>query len=452
MRLDEVVDVCVRCGGIHSTGFGDDVVQRRVDVLGHSLRVTTDIDVCAGLKPVEELRRLLHHAVLHIGFRVAIGTVAGAALGTSTVTSFIESASGVEQGGRTGLTGLVVAALFLLALFFSPLIAMVGSYPPITAPALVIVGAMMSQNVGKIDWKDYTESIPAFLTMIGIPLSYSIADGLALGFISYPIVKFLSGRGHEAGPDRGRRALRYGLPGEGPCAWRLAGVDAGDQPLQDLRRHVAGEFCVDPHRMQGRGPYAARLVPAIELDGEKDVGRLRTSIGNHGVVGRPLKIGIVEVDVSPPMTRGGHIDQPSALANQRGNPVHENKVAEVIGTELCLKAVHGMAKRGCHHSGIGNDHVETLPARQEFVGAGADALQTGQIERDQLEAATIRRGVLLHLRGRGRGFLKVPHCSCHLRTVGRKSPRRLNADARGHAGDENAFSVQIDPRQNLVGS
>jgi len=129
----------------------------------------------------------------------AVGTVAGAALGTSTVTSFVESAAGVEQGGRTGLTGLVVAALFLLALFFSPLIAMVGSYPPITAPALVIVGAMMAQNAARIDWKDYTESVPAFLTLIGIPLSYSIADGLALGFISYPIIKLFTGRGREAG-------------------------------------------------------------------------------------------------------------------------------------------------------------------------------------------------------------------------------------------------------------
>jgi AGZA family xanthine/uracil permease-like MFS transporter len=129
----------------------------------------------------------------------AVGTVAGAALGTSTVTSFIESAAGVEQGGRTGLTGVVVAGLFLLALFFSPVIAMVGSYPPLTAPALVIVGAMMMQNVVRIDWRDHTESIPAFLTLIGIPLSYSIADGLALGFISYPIIKFCSGRGREIG-------------------------------------------------------------------------------------------------------------------------------------------------------------------------------------------------------------------------------------------------------------
>jgi xanthine/uracil/vitamin C permease (AzgA family) len=86
---------------------------------------------------------------------------------------------------------------FSLALFFSPLIAMVGSCPPITAPALTIVGVMMMQNVSKIDWKDYTESIPAFLIIIGIPLSYSIADGLSLGFISYPIIKALSGHGRE---------------------------------------------------------------------------------------------------------------------------------------------------------------------------------------------------------------------------------------------------------------
>src|SRR5262249_42681746 len=127
----------------------------------------------------------------------AIGTVAGAALGASTVTSFIESAAGVQQGGRTGLTGMVVALLFLLALFLNPLVAMVGSYPPITAPALVIVGAMMIQNVARVDWQDYSESLPAFLTMIGIPLSYSISDGLALGFISYPIIKLFSGKGRQ---------------------------------------------------------------------------------------------------------------------------------------------------------------------------------------------------------------------------------------------------------------
>jgi adenine/guanine/hypoxanthine permease len=124
----------------------------------------------------------------------AIGTVAGAALGTSTVTSFIESASGVEQGGRTGLTALVAATLFLLALFFSPVINMIGSYAPITAPALVVVGALMMRNVTKIEWDNYAESLPTFLVIAGIPLTFSIADGLALGFIAYPLVKLLAGQ------------------------------------------------------------------------------------------------------------------------------------------------------------------------------------------------------------------------------------------------------------------
>jgi AGZA family xanthine/uracil permease-like MFS transporter len=127
----------------------------------------------------------------------ALGTVAGAALGTSTVTSFIESAAGVEQGGRTGLTALVAAALFLLALCFSPLIDMIGSYRAITAPALVVVGSMMMRNAAKIDWNNYAESLPALLVVAGIPLTFSIADGLALGFIAYPVVKLLSGQGRD---------------------------------------------------------------------------------------------------------------------------------------------------------------------------------------------------------------------------------------------------------------
>lgn len=128
----------------------------------------------------------------------AIGTVAGAALGTSTVTSYVESAAGVEQGGRTGLTAVVAAGLFLLALPLTPLIAMIGSYPPITAPVLLIVGALMMRSVTTIEWDDATEAIPAFLTLIGIPLTYSIADGIALGLIAYPILKLSTGRAHEA--------------------------------------------------------------------------------------------------------------------------------------------------------------------------------------------------------------------------------------------------------------
>ncbi|MCP5524667.1 MAG: NCS2 family permease [Verrucomicrobiales bacterium] len=127
----------------------------------------------------------------------ATGTVAGALMGTSTVTSFIESAAGVQQGGRTGLTAITTAALFLVALCFSPIIAMVASYPPMTAAALVMVGAMMMKTVSRIDWDDTTEALPAFLIMLGMPLTLSVGDGLALGLVAYPAVKLLSGRGRE---------------------------------------------------------------------------------------------------------------------------------------------------------------------------------------------------------------------------------------------------------------
>ena len=127
----------------------------------------------------------------------AIGTVAGAALGTSTVTSFIESTAGVEQGGRTGLTSCTTALLFLGAVFFAPLARMVGDYPAITAPALVLVGGMMMRNVANIEWSDFTEALPSFLIVIGIPFTYSIGDGLALGFLAYPVVKIVSGRRRE---------------------------------------------------------------------------------------------------------------------------------------------------------------------------------------------------------------------------------------------------------------
>jgi AGZA family xanthine/uracil permease-like MFS transporter len=127
----------------------------------------------------------------------AAGTVAGACMGTSTITSYIESSAGVAYGGRTGLTSVTTGLLFLAALLFSPLIGTISGYPPITACALVIVGAIMMKNAERIDWEDYSESIPAFLVAIGIPLTFSIADGLAMGFISYPIIKIISGKARK---------------------------------------------------------------------------------------------------------------------------------------------------------------------------------------------------------------------------------------------------------------
>lgn len=127
----------------------------------------------------------------------AVATTAGATLGSSTVTAYVESATGVAEGGRTGLTAVTVGVLFLLAVFFSPLAAAVPAVA--TAPALIIVGSLMLRAATSIDWQDATEAVPAFLTLIGMPLTFSIANGLALGFISYPLVKLLAGRGREVG-------------------------------------------------------------------------------------------------------------------------------------------------------------------------------------------------------------------------------------------------------------
>jgi AGZA family xanthine/uracil permease-like MFS transporter len=118
----------------------------------------------------------------------AVGTVAGAALGTSTVTSYIESAAGVSAGGRTGLTSLTTGILFILALFLSPIFLLVPSAA--TAPALIFVGFLMLQPVTGIDFSDPTEGIPAFLAIIIMPFAYSIADGIVYGIISYVILKF----------------------------------------------------------------------------------------------------------------------------------------------------------------------------------------------------------------------------------------------------------------------
>ncbi len=136
----------------------------------------------------------------------SVGTTAGAMLGTSTVTCYIESAAGVAEGGRTGLASVITALLFLLALLFSPLARMIGggysteegiTLYPMTAPVLIIIGGMMAANIARIRWGQWDESLPAFLVLIGMPLTYSIADGMALGFISYPLIKILCGKARQ---------------------------------------------------------------------------------------------------------------------------------------------------------------------------------------------------------------------------------------------------------------
>ena len=128
----------------------------------------------------------------------AIGTVFGALTGTSTVTSYIESAAGVAAGARTGLSNVFVAGLFLLAAFFAPLAAAIPGYA--TAPALIVVGALMTESIGRVAWSDLTDAIPAFVTLLATPLTFSIATGLSLGLISYTLVKVAAGKFREVSP------------------------------------------------------------------------------------------------------------------------------------------------------------------------------------------------------------------------------------------------------------
>lgn len=128
----------------------------------------------------------------------SVATVAGAAMGTSTTTSYIESAAGIKAGGRTGLTALVTAILFLLGLFFAPLATSIPAYA--TAPALLFVACLMARGLSELDWEDVTEYVPGVVAALAMPLTFSIANGIAFGFVSYAAIKLLSGRPGEAGP------------------------------------------------------------------------------------------------------------------------------------------------------------------------------------------------------------------------------------------------------------
>lgn len=130
----------------------------------------------------------------------AVATTVGATVGTTPATAYIESSSGVAVGGRSGLTSLVVAILFLVTLIFSPLVAAVSSLQAITAPALIVVGSYMMAGLKKIDWSQFDEAFPTFIVVLIMPLTSSIATGISIGFIIYPLLKIVAGKAKEVHP------------------------------------------------------------------------------------------------------------------------------------------------------------------------------------------------------------------------------------------------------------
>ena len=135
----------------------------------------------------------------------AVGTISGALMGTSTVTSYIESSTGIAQGGRTGFASIVTGVLFLVALFFSPLAEMIGGgyrvgdiqLYPVIAPALIIVGLLMMKSIVQINWNEVTEALPAFVVIITMPLTFSITDGIGFGIICYTMLMVISEKSKE---------------------------------------------------------------------------------------------------------------------------------------------------------------------------------------------------------------------------------------------------------------
>jgi len=139
----------------------------------------------------------------------SVGTVGGALLGTSPVTSYVESAAGASAGGRTGLTAVVVAVLFLACLFFAPLAGSIPAYA--TAAAILYVACIMARPLVDVDWHDVTESAAAVVTVISIPLTFSIADGIGLGFLTYVVIKTIAGRWSDCSPTLVAVALLFAV-------------------------------------------------------------------------------------------------------------------------------------------------------------------------------------------------------------------------------------------------
>jgi adenine/guanine/hypoxanthine permease len=181
------------------------------DVIGHSLYavvfsfiLVTIFDTTGTMIGVANQAGLMKNGKLPRARQAllsdSVATSIGAMFGTSPTTAYIESTSGVAAGGRTGLTSLTVAILFIASAFFGPLVSAVSGISAITAPALIIVGSMMMGSIAKINWNELDEAFPAFLVILSMPLTSSIATGIALGFISYPLLKIAKGKGREVHP------------------------------------------------------------------------------------------------------------------------------------------------------------------------------------------------------------------------------------------------------------
>jgi hypothetical protein len=184
------------------------------------------------------------------------------------------------------------------------------------------------------------------------------------------------------------------------------------------------------------------------FDREQDVGGLGAAVGDHRIIRRALEIGIVEIDVRIAVAGGGDVHEPPARRDQCRDTIDQHEMAEMIGAELRLETFRGVAKGRSHNACIGDHGVERPAIGNKRVCAGADALKRGEIQLDQLEAAVRGQGADL-VRG-ALGLGAIAHRADHLRPVRCQRPRGLDAKSGRYAGDQNAFSAEIDPRQHFI--
>jgi hypothetical protein len=212
---------------------------------------------------------------------------------------------------------------------------------------------------------------------------------------------------------------------------------------------VAAQLGMDASRMYSRGTYTALPVSPVKFDGEEDVCRLRTPVSHEWLIGCSLEVRVFKINVRETMTGRGQVDQASAFAEERRDPVDEDKVTQVIGAELGLKTIGRMSERRCHDARISDDHVEWFALGQQRVGACADASEIGEVERDEFEAAAMGGGIVSHLDGGRFRFYQVPCRADYMRPMGSKRARSLHTDSGRDTGHQNSFALQSYARQNI---
>src|SRR6202795_3053833 len=271
---------------------------------------------------------------------------------------------------------------------------------------------------------------------------HDVTDVAVLAVMSTDLV---SGSNHR-GPHRSCGSLRNGLQ-LGGCLTlcRELLVHMLDHLSNNARIQVSIQLSLNASWMYSCSTHATVPVPFVEGNCEEDVCRLGPPIRNEGLIGRPLKVGILGVHIGEAVTRGRQADQPPTCPDKRSNPVGQYKVAQVISAELRLEAVSRTTEGGGHHTRVGDNNVERFAPFQEVTTAVSHAFKISQVKLNYFEATAFGRTFPAYRCSRRFGLFQVPGRANNLRTMCCKRARSFNSQSGRNPGDKNPFALQIDP-------